>query len=92
MITSAGFEALSALAGIGRACLRVFNCRIISSAVSTVLRVRRCPVTELQIGSSVDTAIWNKPCGDLAGQLLNGDSIQRSNFVPTPTLICAEKF
>jgi hypothetical protein len=40
----------------------------------------------------VDTAIWTKPCGDLAGQLLYGDSMQRSNFVPTPTLTCAEMF
>ena len=42
----------------------------IYSAVSTVLRVRRSAVTGLPIGSSVDTAIWTKPCGDLAGQLL----------------------
>jgi len=39
----------------------------------------------------VDTAIWTKPCGDLAGQLLYGDSMQCSNFVPTPTLTCAER-
>jgi hypothetical protein len=40
----------------------------------------------LPVRGSVDTAIWTKPCGDLAGQLLYGDSIQCSNFVPTPTL------
>jgi hypothetical protein len=28
----------------------------------------------------VDKAIWTKPCGDLAGQLLYGDSLQCSNF------------
>ena len=67
-------------------------CCIIYSAVSTVLRVQRCAVTVLAIESSVDTAIWTKPCGDLAGQLLYGDSLQCSNFVPTSTLICAQKF
>jgi hypothetical protein len=54
--------------------------------------VQRCAVTVLAIESSVDTAIWTKPCGDLAGQLLYGDSLQCSNFVPTSTLICAQKF
>jgi hypothetical protein len=33
MITSAGFKALSALAGIGRAYLRVFSCRIIANTL-----------------------------------------------------------
>jgi len=31
-------------------------------------------------GSGVDTAIWTKPCGDLAGQLLYGDSLQMQQF------------
>ena len=34
----------------------------------------------------MDTAIWTKPCGDLAGQLLYGDSMQRSHLVPTWTV------
>jgi len=28
----------------------------------------------------VDTAIWTKPCADLAGQLLYGDSMQWQQF------------
>ena len=42
--------------------------------------------------SSVGTAIWTKPVGDLAGQLLYGDPLQCSILVPTSTSTWAEKF
>jgi hypothetical protein len=72
--------------------LPLLSCCQIYSAVSTALRGQSFAVTVSLEGSDVDTAIWTKPCGDLAGQLLYGDSLQCSNFVPTPTSTCAEKF
>jgi hypothetical protein len=49
--------------------------------------MRGCPTADW---SSVDTAIWTKPGGNLAGQLLYGDSLQCSNLLPTSMLICAD--
>jgi hypothetical protein len=51
-----------------------------------VLRCGEVRLPGSPIGSSVDTAIWTKPCEDLAGQLLYGDSMQRSHLVPRWTV------
>ena len=73
-----------------------------SSGLSTVAKslvpYRQCSactdgrLSQSLVRSGVDTAIWTKPCGDLAGQLLYGDSMQCGNFVSTPILTCTEQF
>jgi len=59
----------------------VVNEHIISSAVSTVLGGQSLAKLKSFGASIVDTAICAKPDGVLAGQLLYGDSIDRSYFV-----------